>query len=72
MSEQPYEISKDLGDDPQQSWAAMYEDRFPQRHRIAEIDDHVARGINRWVHEEDLRESDTYVDPLEEPQPFEF
>lgn len=67
MSEQPYEISKDLGNDPQMSFTAMYQDVFPQRHRIAEIDDGVARGISRWLREEDPRESDTFVNPLDEP-----
>ncbi|WP_049570442.1 hypothetical protein [Nonomuraea sp. SBT364] len=68
MSEQPYEVSLDLGDDPQASFAAMYLDRLPQRHRIDEIDDEAARGISRWTREEDVRESDTHVDPLAEPE----
>ncbi|MFG1948100.1 hypothetical protein [Nonomuraea sp. NPDC048826] len=72
MSEQRYEIGKDLGDDPQLSWASMYEDVFPQRHRIVEIDDEIPRGITRWVREEDPRESDTFVDPLEEPPNIDF
>ncbi|MEV0151160.1 MULTISPECIES: hypothetical protein [unclassified Nonomuraea] len=70
MSEQLYEISHDMGDDVQESHVAMYRDSFPQRHRIDEIDDEVARGISRWVHEEDPRESDTYVDPLEESRSY--
>ncbi|MGW0483629.1 hypothetical protein [Nonomuraea sp. NPDC003214] len=65
MSEQPYEVSQDLGDDPQASFAAMYLDRLPQRHRI---DDAAARGISRWTREEDVRESDAHVDPLAEPE----
>ncbi|WP_336208187.1 hypothetical protein [Nonomuraea sp. LPB2021202275-12-8] len=70
MSEQPYEISQDLGDDMQASSAAMYLDRLPQRHRIDEIDDEAARGISSWVREEDARESDTFVDPLYEPRSY--
>jgi predicted methyltransferase len=66
MSEQLYEISRDLGDDAQVSIAAMYLDRLPQRHRIAEIDDEAARSISRWVHEEDCRDCDTFLDPLVE------
>ncbi|MGI5273703.1 hypothetical protein ACQEUU_31490 [Nonomuraea sp. CA-218870] len=72
MSEQPYEIGKDLGDDPQLSWAAMYEDVFPQRHLIAEIDDEIPRGISRWVREEDSRESDTFIDPMDDPPNVDF
>jgi hypothetical protein len=59
-----------MGDDVQVSWVAMYRDKLPQRHRIDEIDDEAARGISRWVHEEDLRETDTYVDVLEEPKSY--
>ncbi|WP_344578563.1 hypothetical protein [Nonomuraea roseoviolacea] len=70
MSEQLYEISYDMGDDVQESWVALYRDRFPERHRIAEIDDEAARGISRWVHEEDPRESDTHEDLLEEPRSY--
>ncbi|WP_162794974.1 hypothetical protein [Nonomuraea lactucae] len=70
MSDQIYEISHDMGDDVQASWVAMYRDRFPQRHRIDEIDDEVTRGISRWVREEDGRESDTHVDLLEEPKSY--
>ncbi|MFD2349043.1 hypothetical protein ACFSTC_06040 [Nonomuraea ferruginea] len=62
------------GDDPQQSWAAMYEDVFPQQHQIVEIDDEIPRGISRWVDEEDPRESDTFIDPMEveDPPQLEF
>lgn len=70
MTDQPYEIGHDLGDDVQESIIAMYQDRLPERHRIDEIDDHAARGISRWMNEEDKRETDTYVDPLEEPKSY--
>ncbi|MEU8245487.1 hypothetical protein [Nonomuraea sp. NPDC048916] len=70
MSEELYEISHDMGDDPQESWIAMYLDRLPQLHRIDEIDDEVARNISRWVREEDGRESDTHLDLLEEPRSY--
>ncbi|MEU6999362.1 hypothetical protein [Nonomuraea sp. NPDC046570] len=70
MSDQPYEISRDMGDDVQESSIAMYLDRLPERHHIDEIDDHVERGISHWVREEDPRESDTHADPLEEPTSF--
>ncbi|MFB4279502.1 MULTISPECIES: hypothetical protein [unclassified Nonomuraea] len=65
-----YRISRDMGDDPQTSLVDMYQDRLPYRHRIAEIDDEVSRGISRWVREEDPRESDTYVNPFEDPGPY--
>jgi hypothetical protein len=68
MSDSIYEISRDMGDDVQASWVAMYRDTFPQRHRIDEIDDEVTRGISRWVREEDPRETDAHVDLLEEPR----
>jgi hypothetical protein len=70
MSEQPYEISQDLGNDPQASFAAMYLDQFPQRHRIVEIDDEAERGISRWVREEDGRVEDTYADQFGEPDDY--
>ncbi|WP_219462029.1 hypothetical protein [Nonomuraea rhizosphaerae] len=66
MIYQLYEISHDMGDDVQLSAAAMYLDKLPQRHRIAEIDDESSRSISRWMHEEDCRECDTFPDPLEE------
>jgi hypothetical protein len=67
MSENLYEISHDMGDDPQVSFVEMYRDLFPQLHQIDEIDDEVDRGISRWVSEEDDRESEPSSDPLEEP-----
>ena len=67
MSENLYEISHDMGDDPQASFVEMYRDLFPRIHRIDEIDDEVDRGISRWVSEEDDRESEFSPDPLEEP-----
>ncbi|MER6949832.1 hypothetical protein ABT294_38040 [Nonomuraea sp. NPDC000554] len=67
MSEQPYDIGHDMGDDVQLSSCAMYRDRFPRGHRIDEIDDEAGRGISQWVREEDERESDAVADPLEEP-----
>ncbi|MEU0572042.1 hypothetical protein ABZ297_42500 [Nonomuraea sp. NPDC005983] len=72
MSEQPYDIGHDLGDDVQLSSCAMYQDRFPQRHRIDEIDDEAGRSISQWVREEDGRESDAVADPLEESTSYCF
>lgn len=63
-----YEISQDLGDDPQDSLCAMYRDTLPERHRIDEIDDGGARrDVVHWMQEEDARETDAHRDPLEEP-----
>ncbi|TDE44657.1 hypothetical protein E1295_24860 [Nonomuraea mesophila] len=70
MDDNLYEIGQDMGDDLQLSLIDMYRDRLPYLHRIAEIDDEVSRGISRWVGEEDLRDSGTYVNPLDEPDPF--
>ncbi len=71
MSEPIYEISRDMGDDPQTSQVAMYRDMLPQRHRIDEIDDEAPRDIFHWMHEEDWRETDAYKDPLVEESYFE-
>ncbi|MFI6482548.1 hypothetical protein ACIBH1_31760 [Nonomuraea sp. NPDC050663] len=68
MTDQPYNVNQDLGDDEQISEEALYLDRLPQRHKIEEIDDEASRGIFHWVNEEDKRDSDTYNDPLEEPE----
>ncbi|WP_327089626.1 hypothetical protein OIE66_03105 [Nonomuraea sp. NBC_01738] len=70
MSDQPYEIGHDLGDDVQESLVAMYSDKLPERHRIDEIDDEADRGITHWMQEEDGRESDSFKDPLEEPKSY--
>ncbi|GAA2804307.1 MULTISPECIES: hypothetical protein [Nonomuraea] len=67
MSDQPYEVSLDMGDDVQESWIAMYRDRYPERHHIDEIDDEATRGIFHWMNEEDKRETDAHPDPLAEP-----
>lgn len=71
MTDQPYEVSSDLGEDVQESTIAMYQDKLPERHKIDEIDDEADRGITAWVREEDERETDTYVDPLVETSYFE-
>ncbi|MEO3888240.1 hypothetical protein [Nonomuraea sp. B5E05] len=70
MDDNLYEISRDMGDDLQLSIIDMYRDRLPYLHRIAEIDDEVSRGISRWVREEDFRDSDTYVNPLDDPDAY--
>ncbi|MEV0587320.1 hypothetical protein [Nonomuraea sp. NPDC050310] len=68
MTDQPYNVNSDLGDDEQVSEAALYRDTYPERHRIQEIDDEASRGIFHWVNEEDPRENDTRPDPLKEPE----
>ncbi|MFD1940338.1 MULTISPECIES: hypothetical protein [Nonomuraea] len=70
MSDQPYEISQDMGDDVQESSIAMYKDSYPERHHINEIDDECTRGIFHWMNEEDRRVTDAHPDPLEEPRSF--
>jgi hypothetical protein len=70
MSEQPYEISRDLGDDVQESTIAMYQDKLPIRHRIDEIDDEADRSIVTWMREEDHRETDAHADLLAEPRSY--
>lgn len=70
MTDQPYEVSRDLGEDVQESTIAMYNDKLPERHKIDEIDDEADRSSVAWVREEDQRETDTYVDPLEESSSY--
>ncbi|MFD9940687.1 hypothetical protein ACFWYW_35425 [Nonomuraea sp. NPDC059023] len=70
MTEQPYEISQDMGDDPQESVIAMYKDKLPERHKIDEIDDEADRSIVTWMREEDHRQTDAHVDLLQEPRTY--
>ncbi|WP_157249615.1 hypothetical protein [Nonomuraea typhae] len=70
MTDVPYEISQDLGDDPQESLIAMYQDKLPERHKIAEIDDEADRSIVTWMREEDKRDTDAHPDLLEEPRSY--
>ncbi|MFI6296393.1 hypothetical protein ACIBEJ_32695 [Nonomuraea sp. NPDC050790] len=70
MTDQPYEISQDMGDDPQESVIAMYNDKLPERHRIDEIDDEADRSIVTWMREEDTRQTDAHVDLLQEPRTY--
>ncbi|MFI6325076.1 hypothetical protein ACIBG8_46700 [Nonomuraea sp. NPDC050556] len=70
MTDQPYEVSSDLGEDVQESTIAMYQDKFPERHRIDEIDDEADRSVKAWVREEDPRETDAHPDILDESTYF--
>lgn len=70
MTDQPYEVSRDLGEDVQESTIAMYSDKFPERHRIDEIDDEADRSVKAWVREEDPRETDAHRDLLDESSYF--